>query len=34
MKNIKDIKNIFYINLDYRPDRRNHFETEIKKLEC
>ena len=32
MKNIKDIKNIFYINLDYRPDRRNHFETEIKKL--
>jgi GR25 family glycosyltransferase involved in LPS biosynthesis len=33
MKNIKDIKNIFYINLDYRCDRRNHFETEIKKLD-
>ena len=33
MKNIKDIKNIFYINLDSRPDRKSHFETEIKKLD-
>jgi GR25 family glycosyltransferase involved in LPS biosynthesis len=33
MKNIKDIKNVFYINLDYRSDRRHHFETEIKKLD-
>jgi len=33
MKNIKDIKHIFYINLDTRPDRRVHFEKEIKKLD-
>jgi glycosyl transferase family 25 len=33
MKNIKDIKNVFYINLDTRPDRKSHFETEIQKLQ-
>jgi GR25 family glycosyltransferase involved in LPS biosynthesis len=32
MKSIKDIKNIFYINLDYRLDRKSYFEAEIKKL--
>jgi len=32
MKNIKDIKNIFYINLDSRPDRKTKFEIEMKKL--
>lgn len=32
MKNIKDIKNIFYINLDTRPDRKSKFEIEMKKL--
>jgi GR25 family glycosyltransferase involved in LPS biosynthesis len=32
MKNIKDIKNIFYINLDSRPDRKSHFESEMQKL--
>jgi len=29
MKDIKDIKNIFYINLDTRPDRKQQFETEM-----
>ena len=32
MKNIEDIKNIFYINLDTRPDRKSKFEEEMKKL--
>lgn len=32
MKNIEDIKNIFYINLDTRPDRKSRFEEEMKKL--
>ena len=32
MKNIEDIKNIFYINLDTRPDRKTRFETEMTKL--
>jgi GR25 family glycosyltransferase involved in LPS biosynthesis len=29
---MKDITNIFYINLDSRPDRKTHFEKEIKKI--
>lgn len=29
---IKDIKNIFYINLESRPDRNSHFEKEINKI--
>jgi glycosyl transferase family 25 len=33
MKSIKDIKNVFYINLDTRPDRKSRFEIEIKKLD-
>lgn len=32
MKNIEDIKNIFYINLDTRPDRKSRFENEMKNL--
>ena len=32
MKNIEDIKNIFYINLDVRIDRRTRFEEEMKHL--
>jgi GR25 family glycosyltransferase involved in LPS biosynthesis len=32
MKNINDIQNIFYINLDSRPDRRSFFEKEIQKV--
>jgi GR25 family glycosyltransferase involved in LPS biosynthesis len=32
MNSIKDIKNIFYINLDNRPDRKAKFEKEISKL--
>jgi GR25 family glycosyltransferase involved in LPS biosynthesis len=32
MKNIEDIKNIFYINLDVRNDRRTRFEEEMKQL--
>jgi glycosyl transferase family 25 len=32
MNNIKDIKNIFYINLESRTDRRQHFENQIKLL--
>jgi len=32
MKNISDIKNIFYINLESRPDRQAKFEIEMKKL--
>jgi len=32
IKNMKDIKNIFYINLETRPDRKSHFENEMKKL--
>jgi len=33
MKHIKDITNIFYINLDSRPDRKTKFEIEMKKLD-
>jgi len=33
LKNIYDIKNIFYINLDSRPDRKNRFENEMNKLQ-
>ena len=29
---MKDIKNIFYINLESRPDRKTHFEKEIQKI--
>jgi hypothetical protein len=32
MKNISDIKNIFYINLESRPDRKSKFEIEMKKI--
>lgn len=32
MKSIKDIKNVFYINLDTRPDRKSYFEKEITKI--
>ena len=32
IKNIGDIKNIFYINLDTRPDRKQHFENQMKML--
>ena len=32
MRNIKDIKNAFYINLDTRPDRKSYFEKEITKI--
>ena len=32
LNNITDIKNIFYINLDTRPDRKTRFELEMKKL--
>jgi glycosyl transferase family 25 len=32
MKNIQDIKNIFYINLNTRPDRKSYFEKEITKI--
>lgn len=32
MKNINDIKNVYYINLVSRPDRKTKFEDEIKKL--
>jgi len=32
MNNINDIKNIFYINLDTRPDRRIFFENQMKML--
>jgi len=32
MKNINDIKNIFYINLESRPDRKSKFEIEMKKI--
>jgi len=32
MNSIQDIKNIFYINLDSRPDRKSRFETEMNKL--
>ena len=32
MKNIQDIKNIFYINLESRPDRNARFLMEMKKL--
>ena len=30
INSIKDIKNIFYINLESRPDRRNYFENQMK----
>lgn len=32
MKNIQDIKNIFYINLESRPDRKTKFEIEMKNV--
>lgn len=32
MKSVSDIKNIFYINLDTRPDRKTHFENQMKML--
>ena len=32
MKNIQDIKNIFYINLDTRPDRKHRFQIEMKNI--
>lgn len=32
MKNINDIKNVYYINLVSRPDRKTKFEDEMKKL--
>lgn len=32
IKNIKDITNIFYINLESRPDRKSHFQNEMKKI--
>ena len=32
MNNIQDIKNIFYINLDTRPDRKVFFENQMKML--
>lgn len=32
MKSICDIKNVFYINLDSRPDRKEHVEGELKKI--
>jgi glycosyl transferase family 25 len=32
MQNIKDIQNAFYINLEYRPDRREHVEKEMLQL--
>jgi len=32
MKSISDIKHAFYINLDTRPDRRQHVENELNKI--
>jgi glycosyl transferase family 25 len=32
ISNLKEIKNIFYINLESRPDRKTHFEKEIHKI--
>ncbi len=32
MNNIKDIKNIFYINLESRPDRKSFFEKQMKSM--
>lgn len=32
IKEIRDIKNILYINLDSRVDRKNHVENELKKI--
>ena len=32
IKNIFDIKNIFYINLNERIDRKNHIEEQLSKL--
>lgn len=32
INNIKDIKNIFYINLESRPDRKNFFENQMRML--
>ena len=32
MKSIEDIKNIVYINLESRPDRKIHIENELKKI--
>lgn len=30
LNNISDIKHIYYINLESRPDRRNYFENQMK----
>lgn len=32
IQNFKDIKNVLYINLEHRNDRKEHFENEIKKI--
>ena len=32
MNTIKDIKNIFYINLESRPDRKTFFENQMRML--
>jgi glycosyl transferase family 25 len=32
MENIQDIKHIFYINLETRPDRKSHVEKQLKQL--
>ena len=32
MNSINDIKNVFYINLDIRPDRKSHVETQLKNI--
>ena len=32
INNISDIKNVFYINLEHRTDRRAHVESELKKI--
>ena len=33
MKNSKDIKHAFYINLEHRIDRKDHVENELKKID-
>ena len=32
MESINDIKNVFYINLESRPDRKHHVEQQMKIL--
>ena len=32
IKTIDDITNVFYINLDSRPDRKNHIEAQLKQV--